>query len=65
MDVCKNNKNRVVKHSCNCSKDSNDNTLQNKDSKFEKLSLDDSNNTKIMADYATFLIEQLENEIAY
>lgn len=30
-------------------------------SKFEKLSLDD--NTKIMAGYAQFTIEQLENEI--
>jgi len=42
---------------CNCNKQS----LNN--SKFEKLSLDDTNNTRIMAGYATFSIQQLENEI--
>ncbi len=34
-----------------------------KKSKFEKLSLDKPENTKIMAGYATFTINQLENEI--
>ena len=46
---------------CDCNKNQN----LNKDSKFEKLSLDNSENTKIMAGYATFTIQQLENEIAY
>jgi len=45
---------------CDCNKN---NLSQNKDSKFEKLSLDNINSTKIMAGYATFTIEQLENEI--
>jgi len=31
--------------------------------KFEKLSLDEPSKTRIMAGYATFTIEQLENEI--
>jgi len=34
-----------------------------KNSKFEKLSLDAPNSTKIMAGYAEFTIQQLENEI--
>jgi len=33
-----------------------------KNSKFEKLSLDTQENTKIMAGYATFTIKQLEDE---
>ena len=34
-----------------------------KKSKFEKLTLDDPDNTKIMAGYAEFSIKQLEDEI--
>ncbi len=34
-----------------------------KNSKFEKLSLDNENSTKIMAGYASFSIKQLEDEI--
>jgi len=34
-----------------------------KNSKFEKLSLDNPENTKIMAGYVEFTIQQLENEI--
>ncbi len=34
-----------------------------KKTKFEKLSIDKPENTKIMAGYATFTINQLENEI--
>lgn len=35
----------------------------NSNSKFEKLSLENPEDTKIMAGYTTFTIEQLENEI--
>ncbi len=45
---------------CDCNK-SKQQSL--KDSKFEKLSLDNESSTKIMAGYAQFTIEQLENEI--
>jgi len=45
---------------CNCNKS---NTQQTKNSKFEKLSLDDINSTKIMAGFTEFTIQQLENEI--
>lgn len=34
-----------------------------KKTKFEKLSIDSPENTKIMAGYATFTINQLESEI--
>ena len=37
--------------------------MSDKNPKFEKLSLDEPNNTKIMAGYATFTIQQLEDEI--
>lgn len=40
---------------CGCNKINN--------SKFEKLSLDNPENTKIMAGYASFSIQQLESEI--
>lgn len=43
---------------CGCNK-----TQTIKNSKFEKLSLDDPNNTQIMAGYASFSIKQLEDEI--
>ncbi len=42
---------------CNCNKTS------IKNSKFEKLSLDNPENTKIMAGFAEFTIQQLEDEI--
>lgn len=45
---------------CNCNKQS---TQPIKNSKFEKLSIDDPQNTKIMAGYAEFTIQQLEDEI--
>lgn len=37
--------------------------VNNKPSKFEKLSLDNPENTMIHAGYATFSIQQLENEM--
>lgn len=43
---------------CGCNKQN-----KNLNSTFEKLSLDNPESTKIMAGYATFSIEQLENEI--
>lgn len=46
--------------SCGCNKQPIQTT---KNSKFEKLSLDTPENTKIMAGYATFSIQQLEDEI--
>lgn len=49
---------------CGCNKAKTEplvNKLNN--SKFEKLSLDSVDNTKIMAGYATFSIKQLEEEI--
>lgn len=46
--------------SCNCNKASQQTT---KNSKFEKLSLDNPETTKIMAGYAEFSIQQLEDEI--
>lgn len=46
---------------CNCNKEKS--TLTNNKSRFEKLSLDDLSNTKIMAGYAEFTIQQLEDEI--
>ncbi len=39
------------------------NKTQIKNPKYEKLSLDTPENTKIMAGYATFSIQQLEDEI--
>ncbi len=42
---------------CGCNK-----TQTIKNSKFEKLSLDTPENTKIMAGYASFSIKQLEDE---
>ncbi len=36
---------------------------KNINTKFEKLSLDNPDSTKIMAGYATFSIQQLENEM--
>ena len=45
--------------SCNCNKTSQQSI---KNSKFEKLSLDDPETTKIMAGYASFTIKQLEDE---
>ncbi len=42
---------------CNCNK------TPIKNSKFEKLSLDNPENTKIMAGFAEFTIQQLEDEI--
>jgi len=45
--------------SCNCNKI----TQPIKNSKFEKLSLDTQNNTKIMAGFTEFTIQQLEDEI--
>lgn len=38
-------------------------TKDNKDYKFEKLSRDKEDNTRIMAGHTIFTIEQLENEI--
>jgi len=46
--------------SCGCNKQPIQTT---KNSKFEKLSLDTKENTKIMAGYAEFTIQQLEDEI--
>ncbi|MFH0837462.1 MAG: hypothetical protein V1870_04995 [Candidatus Aenigmatarchaeota archaeon] len=45
---------------CGCNKQAQE-TIKN--SKFEKLSLDTPENTKIMAGYAEFSIQQLEDEI--
>jgi len=45
--------------SCNCNKT----TQSIKNSKFEKLSLDTQDNTKIMAGFTEFTIQQLEDEI--
>lgn len=45
---------------CGCNKQP---TEQIKNSKFEKLSLDNPENTKIMAGYTEFTIKQLEDEI--
>jgi len=45
--------------SCNCNKAS----QPTKNSKFEKLSLDNPENTKIMAGFTEFTIQQLEDEI--
>lgn len=44
--------------SCGCNK-----PQQQLNPKFEKLSLDNPNKTKIMAGYTTFTIQQLEDEI--
>lgn len=44
---------------CTCNKV----TQTIKNSKFEKLSLDTQENTKIMAGFAEFTIQQLEDEI--
>ena len=43
---------------CNCNSQT-----SIKNSKFEKLSLDTQNNTKIMAGFTEFTIQQLEDEI--
>lgn len=49
---------------CNCNKRSTDNILENlTDGKFKKLSLDEPENTIIMAGYSQFTINQLESEI--
>jgi len=45
--------------SCNC----NNSSQPIKNSKFEKLSLDTQDNTKIMAGFTEFTIQQLEDEI--
>lgn len=45
---------------CGCNKQPQESI---KNSKFEKLSLDNPENTKIMAGYAEFTIKQLEDEI--
>ncbi len=44
--------------SCGCNKQE-----TSKNSKFEKLSLDTQENTKIMAGFTEFTIQQLEDEI--
>jgi len=38
-------------------------SYKNTNTKFEKLSLDNESSTKIMAGYATFSIQQLEDEM--
>jgi len=43
---------------CNCNK-----TQPLKNQKFEKLSIDTPENTKIMAGFSEFTIQQLEDEI--
>jgi len=48
---------------CGCNKQATQATQEIKNSKFEKLSLDAPENTKIMAGYAEFSIQQLEDEI--
>lgn len=49
---------------CGCNKQSiKTTTNQPKFEKFEKLSLDNPENTKIMAGFAEFTIQQLESEI--
>lgn len=47
---------------CGCNKQAAQ-TSEIKKTKFEKLSLDTPENTKIMAGYAEFSIKQLEDEI--
>ncbi len=47
---------------CGCNKQAAQ-TQEIKETKFEKLSLDTPENTKIMAGYAEFSIQQLEDEI--
>ena len=54
--------------SCECNKQSTQTPIQTptqtiKNSKFEKLSLDTQDNTKIMAGFTEFTIQQLEDEI--